>query len=114
VRKIIFLVLFCVITGFVSAQQPKQVKLVSSQLIKGLQLNDLVRVIRPVFSHEGSTLAADSADFNQNANTFDAFGNVVITQPSGTTAYSDLLNYNGNTKLAILTRNVRLVDGDAT
>ncbi len=113
-RKIIFSILFCCISSFVFAQQPKQVKLVSSQLVKGLQRNDLVRVIRPVFAQEGSTLAADSADFNQNANTFDAFGNVVITQPNGTTIHSDLLNYNGNTKLAILTRNVRLIDGDAT
>ncbi len=113
-NKIIFSILFSAITGFVYAQQPKQVKLVSSQLVKGMQRDDLVWVIRPVFAQEGSTLAADSADFNQNANTFDAFGNVVITQPNGTTVYSDVLNYNGNTKLAVLTRNVRLVDGDAT
>nr|WP_305121202.1 OstA-like protein [Pedobacter xinjiangensis] len=72
-----------------------------------------MRVIRPIFSQEGSTLAADSADFNQNANTFDAFGNVVITQPNGTTVYSDLLNYNGTTRIALLTNNVRLVDKEA-
>nr|WP_242691750.1 OstA-like protein [Pedobacter sp. SYSU D00823] len=69
-----------------------------------------MRIIRPIFSQEGSTLTADSADFNQNANTFDAFGNVVITQPNGTTIYSDLLNYNGTTRQAILTNNVRLND----
>nr|WP_242689244.1 OstA-like protein [Pedobacter sp. SYSU D00535] len=69
--------------------------------------------MRPIFTQEGSTLAADSAYYNQNANTFDAFGNVVITQPGGTTVYADLLNYFGNTRLALLTGNVRLVDKEA-
>lgn len=81
---------------------------------KGFQSSGFTRIIQPVFEHDGSTLAADSADYNPAANTFDAFGHIVITQPSGTVIYSDLLNYNGNTKLAILTNNVRLIDGDAT
>ncbi|WP_374165662.1 OstA-like protein [Arcticibacter sp. MXS-1] len=71
------------------------------------------RFIRPVFAHEGSTLAADSADYNQAANAFDAYGHVVITQPDGTVIYSDVLNYDGNTRVAILTNNVRMVDKDA-
>lgn len=73
-----------------------------------------LRVIKPVFAQEGTTLAADSAHFNNVANAFDAFGNVVITQSDGTIVYADLLNYNGNTKLALLTGNVRLVDKQAT
>ncbi|MEO8794835.1 MAG: OstA-like protein [Daejeonella sp.] len=113
-RKLFALLILVTFCHSAFAQQPKQVQLVSSQLLKGLQERGLVRIIKPIFSHEGSTLAADSANFNQSANTFDAFGNVVITQSNGTSVYSDLLNYNGNTKLAILTRNVRLVDGDAT
>jgi lipopolysaccharide export system protein LptA len=94
--------------------QERQIEIRSSELIKGFQASGFTRIIRPVFAQEGSTLAADSADFNQVANTFDAFGHVVITQPSGTTIYSDLLNYDGNTKLAILSNNVRLIDGDVT
>jgi lipopolysaccharide export system protein LptA len=114
VRKFFVLIIISVLAHTAMAQQTKQVQLVSSQLLKGLQQSGMVRIIKPIFSHEGSTLAADSANFNQGQNTFDAFGNVVITQSNGTTVYSDLLNYSGNTKLAILTRNVRLVDGDAT
>jgi lipopolysaccharide export system protein LptA len=94
--------------------QGQQIEIRSSELIKGFQASGFARIIRPVFAQEGSTLAADSADFNQAANTFDAYGHVVITQPSGTVIYSDLLNYNGNTKLAVLTNNIRLIDGDAT
>lgn len=112
-RRIILSVLLIVLYSGVFAQG-RQIEIKSSELIKGFQTSGFTRIIRPVFAHEGSTLAADSADFNQAANTFQAFGHVVITQPSGTTIYSDLLNYDGNTKLAILTNNVRMLDGDAT
>ena len=67
----------------------------------------------PIFSHEGSTLRADSADYNQGDNFFDAFGNVVITQPDGTLVYADKLHYTEETRQALLTGNVRLVDEDA-
>lgn len=113
-KKFIFLVFVSLFTSICFAQAPKQVQLVSSQLLRGVQGTNLIRVIKPVFSHEGSTLSADSANFQQEKNTFDAFGNVVITQPNGTTIFGDVLNYNGNTKLAVLTNNVRFIDGDAT
>uniref|UniRef100_UPI00404942B4 OstA-like protein n=1 Tax=Daejeonella sp. TaxID=2805397 RepID=UPI00404942B4 len=113
VRIFLFSVLLTLVS-IVAFSQGRQIEIRSSELIKGFQASGFARVIRPVFAQEGSTLAADSADFNQAANTFDAFGHVVITQPSGTTIYSDLLNYDGNTKLAILTNNVRLIDGDVT
>lgn len=112
-RRILLFVLFIVLSIGAFAQG-RQIEIRSSELIKGFQTSGFTRIIRPVFAHDGSTLAADSADFNQSANTFQAFGHVVITQPSGTTIYSDLLNYDGNTKLAVLTNNVRMVDGDAT
>lgn len=110
------LLLFVCLLGMLNlkAQQITRVQLVSSQKIIGMPNVDLLKVIKPVFSQDNSTLAADSAYFNQAQNTFDAFGNVVITQSNGTTVYSDLLNYNGNTKIAVLTNRVRLVDGDAT
>ena len=113
-RKYLIFILITATYYSAFAQTGQKVELISSQLSKGFTAKGLIRIIRPVFSHEGSTLAADSANFDQKRNVFDAFGNIVITQPNGTTVYSDLLNYNGNTKLAVLTRNVRLVDGDAT
>lgn len=113
VRIFLFSVLLTLVS-IAAFSQGRQIEIRSSELIKGFQASGFARIIRPVFAQEGSTLAADSADFNQASNTFDAFGHVVITQPSGTTIYSDLLNYDGNTKLAILTNNVRLIDGDVT
>lgn len=112
--RIFLLSVLLTVVSIAAFAQGRQIEIRSSELIKGFQASGFTRIIRPVFVQEGSTLAADSADFNQSANTFDAFGHVVITQPSGTTIYSDLLNYDGNTKLAILTNNVRLIDGDAT
>jgi len=113
VRIFLLSVLFSLLSVAVFAQG-RQIEIRSSELIKGFQASGFARIIRPVFAQDGSTLSADSADFNQAANTFDAYGHVVITQPSGTVIYSDLLNYNGNTKLAILTNNIRFIDGDAT
>ncbi len=112
-RKIIFSVLLS-ISALAVCAQGTQIEIRSSELIKGFQTSGFTRLIKPIFAHEGSTLAADSADYNHAANTFDAFGHIVITQPSGTVIYSDLLNYNGNTKVAILTNNVRMIDKEAT
>ena len=108
----LFVALWAIQTTF--AQQSKKVKIVRSELLKGFTHERFIRIIKPVFEQDGSTLAADSANFSQEKNTFDAFGNVVITQPSGTVIYADLLNFDGNSKVALLTNNVRLVDRDAT
>jgi len=113
VRKVFFLLVLIINVLQASAQKGKPVQLTSSETVKGFTKTGVMRVIRPIFSQEGSTLAADSADFNQNANTFDAFGNVVITQPGGTMVYADQLNYNGTTRIALLTNNVRLIDKEA-
>lgn len=112
-KKLVFTFLLLGLGLAAQGQQKSRVQLVSSLKIIGMPTVDLLKVIRPVFSQDGSTLSADSALFNQAQNTFDAFSNVVITQTSGTKIYSDTLNYNGNTKIALLTRRVRLVDGDA-
>ncbi|MFD2162042.1 OstA-like protein [Paradesertivirga mongoliensis] len=109
-KKFLFLYIVLLSAFGVSAQST--VQLVQSQsLSPGKQA---LRVIKPVFAQDGTTLSADSALFNNAANAFDAFGHVVITQSNGTIIYSDELNYNGNTKLALLTGNVKLVDKDAT
>ncbi len=113
VRKIVFLFILLLTVLQLSAQRRSQIQLTSSERVKGMGTNSAARFIRPVFAHEGSTLAADSADYNQAGNAFDAFGHVVITQPDGTVIYSDLLNYDGNSRVAILTNNVRMIDKDA-
>src|SRR3546814_6741130 len=71
---------------------------------------------RPVYEHHGSTLSADSGyiyNDDEGRQFFDAFGKVIITQPSGTVIYADKLHYVAETQLATLTNNVRMVDGSS-
>lgn len=67
----------------------------------------------PVFSHENAILTCDSAVFYQNDNVFEAFKNVHINQGDTINIYSDHLTYNGNTKIAHLTNNVRMIDKES-
>lgn len=69
---------------------------------------------KPVFRQDNATLACDSAVFYVDKNVFDAFNNVHINQGDTINIYSDRLNYNGNTKIAHLTSNVRMIDRVST
>lgn len=85
-------------------------RLISSRDYEARKEWGVNRFYKPVFLHEGSTLSADSSDYNPAERFFDAFGNVVITQPNGTVVYADKLHYIKDTRIAILTNNVRMVD----
>lgn len=76
--------------------------------------NNTVSYLRkPVFRQDNATLTCDSAVFYVTKNIFDAYGNVHINQADTINIYSDKLNYNGNTKLAHLTNNVRMIDKES-
>jgi lipopolysaccharide export system protein LptA len=62
------------------------------------------------FEHDGAIMDCDSAWLFSATNTLKAFGNVVINQGDTLFTYGDFLDYNGNTKLAIMRKNVRLID----
>lgn len=108
----------CLVWGFTASAQKKPtiVNLISSSKTIGIKKNgvDFLKVYNGVFRQDNSTLRSDSAYFYPQNNSFDAFSNVNINQGDTLNIYSDLLNYNGNTKIAKLTNNVRLVDKDAT
>jgi lipopolysaccharide export system protein LptA len=62
---------------------------------------------------QGQTVfSCDSALQNLTLNTIDAFGHIHINQADTINTYSDLLHYEGNTKIATLTGNVRMTDGN--
>ncbi|TWR28253.1 hypothetical protein FPZ42_03295 [Mucilaginibacter achroorhodeus] len=114
--KYILSALLLLLTSTVSAQKKKSVvKLISSKNSQLVKINgkDVVKVFQGVFTQDFSTMRSDSGYFYAQDNAFDAFGNVHITQGDTLNIYSDKLNYNGNTKIAILTDNVRMVDKDA-
>jgi lipopolysaccharide export system protein LptA len=67
----------------------------------------------PVFRHLNAVLTCDSAVLYQEKNTFEAFNNVHIVQGDTINIYSDHLVYDGNTKIAHLTSNVRMIDKES-
>ncbi|MBC7655260.1 MAG: hypothetical protein H7098_12420, partial [Oligoflexus sp.] len=113
-KSLLFFFLIC-FSALVFAQQVTQVQLLSSDSFIGLKRNgeNTNKVINPVFQQDNATLSCDSAYFYLTKNSFEAFGNVHINQADTINIYSDKLNYDGNTKIAILKNNVKLTDNDA-
>ena len=66
------------------------------------------------FRHDSVLMYCDSAYFYESRNSMDAFGNIRIEQGDTLFVYGDLLFYNGNTKLARLRQNVRMIDHNTT
>ncbi len=62
------------------------------------------------FRYDDAIMYCDSAYYDEKENTFDAFSNVKIVQGDTLTLYGNILNYNGNTKLAQLQDNVKMVN----
>jgi len=65
-----------------------------------------------IFEHDSAYLLCDSAYMHDATNNLEAFGNVRIKVNDSLNIYSDLLNYDGNNKIAYLNENVRLVDNN--
>jgi len=61
------------------------------------------------FSHEGALMYCDSAYFYPDANSLDAFSHVHIIQGDSVNLYGDFLHYDGNTRIAQIRKNVKLV-----
>ena len=94
-----------------SAQQQDELRLLSSSnMITGMSNNAMF--YRPVFEHKGSTLSADSGYLHKDEigrQFFEAYSNVIITQPTGTQIFADKLHYDAASQNATLTQNVRMV-----
>ncbi|MFI5158111.1 MAG: OstA-like protein [Sphingobacteriales bacterium] len=115
--KYVIIFLLLLTAGNVIAQKKtSKVNLISSTKSKSDKINGLsvIKVYNGIWSQDRTRMSSDSAYFYQSANAFDAFGHVAINQGDTLNIYSDKLNYNGNTKVAILTDNVKMVDKEAT
>ncbi|MEO7211934.1 OstA-like protein [Mucilaginibacter sp.] len=114
--KYAFSLFFILTSVTVLAQKKSVVNLIRSKSSEGVKINgkDVIKVYQGTFQQDFSIMRSDSAYFYAQDNAFDAFGNVNITQGDTLNIFADKLNYNGNTKVAILTDNVKMVDKDAT
>jgi len=117
VNKYFLIILFLLLGGTVFSQKKKSSPLIiiKSESADGSRMNgkDLLKMYKAVFRQDNTILSSDSAYFYQTENVIDAFGHVIITQGDTLHVFGDKLNYQGNTKIAIMTDNVRLIDKDA-
>ncbi|MCX6243600.1 MAG: organic solvent tolerance protein OstA [Bacteroidetes bacterium] len=81
------------------------------------------QVVRPEFqrlkgnvvlSHDSTTLYCDSAFLNDSKNFVLAYGNVHIQVSDTLNLFGDSLNYDGNTRIAKVWSNVKLIDNETT
>lgn len=107
-RFILSLVLF---PTLLFAQRTK-IELHNSEfaIVKG----DVSYIKKPVFYHAGAILTCDSAVLYKERNYFEAFKDVHINQGDTLNIYSRLLTYDGNTKQAHLSEDVKLIDKTST
>ena len=78
-----------------------QERIADAQILKG----DVV------FRHEDALMYCDSAYFYEQTNSLDAFGHVRFVQGDTLKGFGDVLYYDGNTRLARLRENVKLIHG---
>jgi lipopolysaccharide export system protein LptA len=90
----------------------KKIEFTANSIEVDPRIKNAKRLIGNVkFRHEGVDMFCDSAYLYSN-NSLDAFSNVRILQGDSLQLYGDNLKYNGNTKTAEVTKNVRLNDKD--
>ena len=76
---------------------------------------DMQRLIGNVkIRHDSAYFFCDSAYFYEKNNSFDAYQNVHIIVNDSVEIFSDLLNYDGNTRFAEFFDNVKLMDDSTT
>ena len=66
------------------------------------------------FRHDSVLMYCDSAYFYEKENSLHAFGHVHMLQGDSIEGFSDILYYNGNTKLARMRKHVRLIHQETT
>jgi lipopolysaccharide export system protein LptA len=100
----------------VNGQQVRTIQILSTNSLTNLPgKQDVQRLVgNVVLSDSSVTMYCDSA-YYYDSNKMDAFSNIRIVQNNGSlNITAELLNYDGNSKLAELHRNVVLVDEDMT
>ncbi len=92
----------------------KKIEIVNANSLKSANniANGAKRLIGDVqFKQDNTLMFCDSAYFYKD-NSLDAFGHIRIQQGDSINLYGELLKYDGNTKKAIITKNVTVNKGD--
>ncbi len=103
-------------SNFIAAQKVTRVQFSAATTIVDTRLGkDTKRLIgNVVFTHGSTKMYCDSAYFYSKKNSLDAFSNVYINQADTVHLYGDKLHYDGNTRVAQIRNNVRLLNRETT
>jgi len=118
-RKLLILSLFianCTLHIF-AQEAPRKIELLHANELQydERQTGKVRRLLGDVqFKHDDALMFCDSAWLYSETNTMDAFSRVHIKQGDTLDMWGDKLNYNGNSKVAIMNGNVKLVDKEIT
>ena len=121
--KILLVVILLSMSYSIFAQSPKDTESKGKMIIvtaeRGIHDVDIMPDVQMLignvrFEHEGAVCYADTAYFNDVLNTIDAYGqNLVIHINDSVTLYGKHVHYDGNTKQAIIYKDVRLTNETA-
>lgn len=125
IKSGIFLAVICLLAISASAQFPVQPRPKSGSVIEILHADSLLmiehdsvsltRFVGNTLFKQGTTLfSCDSAVKNNKSNIIDAYGNIHINQADSVHIYGNYLNYDANTRIAVLRENAKLTDGKVT
>ena len=112
--SIFFIILF---TQKIFSQKVTQIHLIhANELSYNKKIGkDIKRLIGDIIlKHDSTYLYCDSAYLNDSSNNVKAFSNVHIKDSDTLNLFGDFLNYDGNTKIAEMHKNVKLIDNRAT
>lgn len=117
-RKYIALfIVFILSANLTQGAKPTTIVLERSETLSfDKKMNADCQVLRGnvVFRHDNAYMYCDSAYFYDQNNTIDAFGNIRMQQGDTLFVYGDFLHYNGDTRIAHLKGNVRMINRETT
>lgn len=115
-RFISLTILFVFITQNAISQKSvveiKQAKSLVGIQVDGVSIQVLTGDV--ILIHDGTTFHCDSARLNKAANLFNFYGNIYALMKDSVELFGEKLLYNGNTKIAEVFRNVKLIDDTTT
>jgi len=113
----VFVVLIILMVSVLQSAQAQRmrIRMTAGELRYSSSLGAMTRALNnPVFEHEGAYLYCDSAWLYESTNTMDCYGRVRIKASDTLSLYGKFLHYDGNTKLATVKDDVKLVDKQTT
>jgi lipopolysaccharide export system protein LptA len=95
-------------------QEPQQIQFDADDVLydKNIAGGAYRLINHVVFNHKNTVMYCDSAYFFTTINSLEAFKNVHINQGDSVQIYGDYLYYDGNTRLAKIRKNVRLLSSN--